>query len=62
MPIHCRIANEHPQRVEILRLLGAVAIPEDVTISVSPSLDPTLGWEITVSSSEGITACSVPHV
>jgi len=60
MLINCRIADEHPQRAEILRLLAALPIPGHVAIRVSPNPDPTLGWRVTVSTSQGTSACSVP--
>jgi hypothetical protein len=62
MPLDCRISDEHPDRGKVLQLLSAVAIPESVTITISPSIVRGSGWDLKAESPGRIMLCSVPAI
>jgi hypothetical protein len=60
MPVVSRIPPEHPQRAEILRLLAGLDIPEGVSLTISQSTYPALGWELMVVSQASVSVRCVP--
>jgi hypothetical protein len=60
MPLVCRIPPEDSHRAEILRLLAGLEIPKDVSLTISRSPDPAVGWELTLASRDCVSVCCVP--
>jgi hypothetical protein len=59
MPVDCRI-SALPERTEIIQLFSKLAIPEDLTITISPSLIRGLGWDLRATGPGRTVVCSVP--
>ena len=60
MPVNCRVPAEHPDWPELLRLLGEFATPDGTQITIAPSADPDLGWELTLATPDRVSVCCVP--
>ena len=60
MPLVCQIPHEHKDRAEILRLLAGLDIPADVSLTISQSTYPALGWELMVVSQASVSVRCVP--
>jgi hypothetical protein len=60
MPIDCRISTTLPERAEIMQLFSKLPIPEDLTITISPSLIRGLGWDLRATGPGRTMVCSVP--
>jgi hypothetical protein len=43
-----------------LRLLAEFATLHGTKITIAASLDPDMGWELTVATPDRVSACSVP--